>query len=321
MSSVFSICGTYRDTLVDAKHRVLLDGGWQSNQIVSGCFTLLAALMKGHQQARGILSLAVGIGDKGWDGQPPAPSPQDTRLERECCRKTLSPSDLAFLGPDNRPVSEPTSCLEISVRFTAGERGDKNGLRLREFALFGGDATDEKDSGVMINRVIHPRIDLASGTTLVRTLRLDFSGESFQEKALGTFGASLPLQGIDGIGKTYEAALTARGIHTLSDLARVVPGEHTDAVPSGKLLEFRTKARMILNFPPSLSALSGTSSRPLGNLIAEPPEALGTLLKTSENTPGKTLELHQALMSLQVAMTDDALRSLTINDLTPPSGN
>ncbi|VVS94481.1 helix-hairpin-helix domain-containing protein [Desulfoluna spongiiphila] len=319
MKPTVPIRGTYRDTLVDSGSRILHDGYWRPNQIVSGCFRLLAALMKGDPGSRGILCLAIGTGDKGWDGNPPTPSPCATHLTHERHRRILNPSDLTFLGPDNRPTPHPTSRLEINTRFTVKEMSAGKGLRLREFALFGGDATEEPGSGVMINQVIHPRIDLAPGTTLVRTLRLDFSGESYRQQTMGTFGAGLPLQVIDGIGKIYANALVAAGIRTLSELARITPEDHAGMVPTGKLLEFRTKARMILDFPPSLSDRSSPGDVPLGQLIESGADALTTRLEPSGGSPDKALEMHHALMSLQVAMTDDALRHHTIHELSSHS--
>jgi len=76
---------------------------------------------------------------------------------------------------------------------------------------------------------------------------------------------------------------------------------------------------MILNVPRALSGLSSAARRPLGELIAGGSTTLSDLLEPTENPPGKALELHRSLMALQVAMTDDALKTLTLNDLASPA--
>ena len=166
------IKGYYHDRLCGLE-RVRLDRGWNSNLIVADCNRLLAALMKGQAGVAGILYLAVGEGQKAWDAAPPQPLPAATRLRKEILRRPVATEAITFLDSAGQPTATPTGRLQINMELTR-EDFPANGFQpVREFGLFGGNATAAADSGFMINYVIHPRIDITGELTLQRTLRLD----------------------------------------------------------------------------------------------------------------------------------------------------
>jgi hypothetical protein len=241
------IKGRYHDTLTSSQSHARWDSGWRSNLIVHQCNRLLATLMKGRRGIRGILFWAIGEGAKDWDGLCPSPHPADTQLHKEIVRQRLKASQIVYLDDAGIPSGTPTNCLEITAAFKGKDLVSNGFQPLREFGLFGGNATEETDSGFMIDYVIHPRIDLAPGNTLERKLRLTFAaGAAQQDEVLTEFGADLPVSSIDGVGSVYSSTLNAHGIHSLGDLAAIAPQHSIGGIPPGRLREFRAKARLAM---------------------------------------------------------------------------
>jgi hypothetical protein len=239
--------GRYHDILTDSQGRVRWESGWRSNLIVHDCSVLLATLMKGRRGMRGILYWAIGEGTKDWDGLCSSPRLTDTQLHKEIARQRLKASQIVYLDDKGAPSGSPTACLEITAAFEGKDLVSNGFQPLREFGLFGGDATKAPDSGFMIDYVIHPRIDLSPKDTLERTLRLTFAaGAIQQDEVLTGFGTDLPVSSIDGIGAVYTSALNAHGIHSLGDLAAIAPQHSIGNIPPGKLREFRAKARLAM---------------------------------------------------------------------------
>lgn len=163
--------GRFRDRLIDRDGRVLLATDWQHNLIVEGLRRLVAALVMGDPQGVALAHWAVGTGNDTWDGgsvPPPASIESRTQLFNETGRIAVPPTQIAFVNP---PLDNE---IEISGEFTIADiSGGEPNRRLREFALFAGGSMTT-NSGIMINHRIHPRIDMQSGFTLQRTLRLTF---------------------------------------------------------------------------------------------------------------------------------------------------
>ena len=88
----------------------------------------------------------------------------------ETYRKAITPENITFIDADNTPTSEVTNKLQVSVTFNEDEANGE----LREFALFGGKATDSLNSGLMVNHKIHPIIFKTDGMILERLIRLTF---------------------------------------------------------------------------------------------------------------------------------------------------
>lgn len=141
------------------------------NTVVDDCSRLIASLMKGQAGMTGITYWAVGSGAGSWDNDnPPAPKVGDTKLFNETFRKAINASDITFLNSNDKPTTSVTNKLQISVTFTESEANGE----LREFGLFGGNATGTKNSGIMINRKTHGLIYKTSGMRLERIIRIVF---------------------------------------------------------------------------------------------------------------------------------------------------
>ena len=154
---------TYPDGRVEVRNYV--------NTVVDDCSRLIASLMKGQAGYKGITYWAVGSGAGTWDNaNPPAPAVGDTKLLNETFRKAINASDITFLDSSGNPTTSVTNKLQIKVTFTETEANGE----LREFGLFGGNASSTKNSGIMINRKTHGLIYKTSGMTLERTIRIVF---------------------------------------------------------------------------------------------------------------------------------------------------
>ncbi len=181
---------------------------WANNLIVDRALDLLAALLAGQAGTRGILYWAVGEGAEGWDALPPDADPKTTRLAREIYRKPLDAARDLHYDPKTRTIL-------LKVTF----RPDEAVGMLREFGIFGGDATQAADSGYLINYKIHALID----KTLPRGL------ERHLEFTLG------PLPDIvvpNLVGKTLSAAGAILDLLKLSvgEIARVESADAADMV-------------------------------------------------------------------------------------------
>jgi len=311
--------GYYNDLLIDAHDRVREDRGWRANLIVEGCNRLLAALMKGQQGLGGILYLAVGEGVKEWDGALPQPQPAATRLSKEILRRPIAAEDIIFLDSAGQPSATPTGRLQISIELSRADF-PANGFRpVREFGLFGGNATAAVDSGFMINHVIHPRIDITPGLTLCRTLRLDFSQIYAAKEEIPGLGAGLPVRSIDGVGDVYGQALALAGVNTLADFLNMNLLEPPAGIPSVKLREFRAKARMVMALKVGLSPFAALSHLSISDLLKESPQTLAPMAKAFTVTADMVADLQEELMPLQVALDDQQLQQMTLGNLMDAS--
>ena len=150
------------------KGETLLQEIIHENLVVSTCRTLIARLMKGD--SGGITYWAVGTGDASWDVTLPSPTEADTKLFNELYRKNIIAGDKVYIDATNAVSATPTNRLQVSVTFY---EGDFTGT-IREMALYGGDATETKDSGFMVNRRIHAKVDKDADTRLERLIRMTF---------------------------------------------------------------------------------------------------------------------------------------------------
>lgn len=151
------------------KNGVLVKEIVDHNLVVNTFMNLITCLLKGQSGYAGIQYWAIGQGSASWDSQdePPTPSLTDTRLASEIGRVAISAGDISFLNSSYEVVSSPTNILQIEHTF--GE-GDCNG-KWREFGIFGGNATETLNSGLMINRRTHGVITKTSDMTVKRTMR------------------------------------------------------------------------------------------------------------------------------------------------------
>lgn len=121
------------------------------NLVVDSIMRLVTDLLK-NKITGGIQYWAVGSGSVLWDSTPTEPEATETTLTNEIGRKAISPSDIIYVDSERYEVSDvPTNCLQITCVFY---EEDCLGV-WREFGLFGGNATSEKDSGYMIDKKHH----------------------------------------------------------------------------------------------------------------------------------------------------------------------
>lgn len=138
------------------------------NVIVNTASVLIARLLKGEPGVRGITHLAVGTGGSGWDLQdPPAPTTTQQRLEGEILRKKITKT--AFIDPETgNETLTPTNIVDYSFCFSESEAVGS----LVEMGLFGGDATDSLNSGVMLNYRTFPVLNKTNSMAFVIIVRI-----------------------------------------------------------------------------------------------------------------------------------------------------
>jgi hypothetical protein len=170
----FNINKTFKEDLISLKGKLffkvyesstgkLIYNYESPNIIVNTASILLARLLKNNTEPqKGISYLAIGSGNPSWDlFNPPAPTTSQTRLENEFFRKAIDYS--TFIHPQ---TGEPTNSYTNIVDYVV-TLGESEAIGpIVEFGLFGGDATDELNSGTMINwrtvPVITKTIDMVS---------------------------------------------------------------------------------------------------------------------------------------------------------------
>ena len=307
--------GCYHDALADSQGRVLWESSWRSNLIVLKCNLLLAALMKRHEGIQGILYWTIGEGEEEWDSIRPHPHLTTIRLSHEVARQVIAADQIVYLNDSNEPTETPSNRLEVSAEFR-GEDFVSNGIQpLREFGLFGGDATEELNSGFMIDHVIHPRIDLTAELTLIRKLRLTFAAGAIQPEELIEFGAALPVTSIDGVGDEYASDLVEQDINSLGDMVEVDPLSPIGNIPKVKLREFRAKARMVTHLRVTLAPFAMLADRSISSLLSERPEDIAEEIGLPGITPEFVAQLQEELALLQIAMDNEQLQRITLGDL------
>ena len=163
MNLELKVTGQFQDTITYPDGRVEVRD-WQNNTICNGFKLLITSLFKGHASYSRLTYWAVGTGIT-------ASTVNDSVLETEIGRKSISTSDMVWLDGTGAVSSSPTSTLLITLVFGVDEI---NGA-WTEFGIFGGLATATKDSGTMINRKVHGTITKESGVTLERKMKFVIS--------------------------------------------------------------------------------------------------------------------------------------------------
>jgi hypothetical protein len=143
----------------------------RSNTKMDNAALLVSALFAKESGIDGILQHAQGLGDGLWGGSPPAVTTSDTTLLDEVGR--AAPDSIVFLtGPGGGVSGTRTTTIKISTTYGLGVLA---GETLREQGLFGGDATNTPDSGIIIDVIRHGPIYKSGGASLVRNIELTFS--------------------------------------------------------------------------------------------------------------------------------------------------
>lgn len=162
------IKGEFTDTITYENGEVEVREG--QNLIVDSICNLIACLLKVKEGYTGLSYWAIGIGEEEWDDNEVAPSLGDTQLVNEIFRKPIQREDIHFLDENYQETERVTNRIGVKVLFTSSEANDN----WREFGLFGGDATNIKDSGIMINHKIHKALPKDSNMNVERYIRFTF---------------------------------------------------------------------------------------------------------------------------------------------------
>lgn len=165
-----SIIGEYTDTIYHADGRVeVLES---HNTIINDIGKLIACLFKGASGYKGLTYWAVGVGSESWDAtNPPTALATDTGCVSELGRKAITSSNIEFIDAENNVTSSVTNRIQITVTF--GEN-DCNGT-WREFAIYGGNASSIKGSGIAINHKTHSVMVKTNTMVVERQIRFTFN--------------------------------------------------------------------------------------------------------------------------------------------------
>lgn len=168
----FKMTGQITDRIFNTKGE-LVDTIVGHNMIVNSFTNLVMVLIKQQGGYSGIQYWAIGGGNPEWDQLATIPSPElsEVKLTNEIGRVAISASDIAFINVDGSVSNTPTNVLQIKKTFGAN---DCNG-KWREFAIFGGNASSAANSGIMINKKHHGRIDKTSEMIIERTMKFTLS--------------------------------------------------------------------------------------------------------------------------------------------------
>lgn len=136
------------------------------NLVVDSFLKLIMSLCKEESGYSGIQYWAIGSGETSWDDNIPNPEINATRLTSELGRVQIDKSEISFVTADGDKSDTPTNILQIKHIFGAD---DCNGL-WREFGIFGGNATEEANSGIMINKRHHKLLTKTNEMSIERTM-------------------------------------------------------------------------------------------------------------------------------------------------------
>ena len=139
------------------------------NVIVDVASNLMAQLMKENSGVPGIMTLAVGTGDPGWDLQnPPAATAAQTQLENELFRKTFDSTN--YVDGSGNPTVTRTNIVDYITTFAETEAVGA----LVEMGLFGGTGSTTANSGTQVNYRTFPVWNKPSTSTLRVVWRLTY---------------------------------------------------------------------------------------------------------------------------------------------------
>ena len=139
----------------------------EGHNIVVNTFTKLVMSLLGRTTGyKGITYWAVGSGLPAWDSVPVSPTLSESTLTAEVGRKIIEPTNMTFLDADGKTSETPTNILRVNVTFDASEC---NGI-WREFGLFGGNATAELNSGILVDKRHHEVITKTDNIAIERTI-------------------------------------------------------------------------------------------------------------------------------------------------------
>ena len=153
------------------KNGVLVDERHGHNLVVNSFLRLVMCLLKKQSGYTGIQYWAVGSGAASWDSNMPTPDINATQLTAELGRVAIPASEIVFLDSNYDETATPTNIIQVKHVFGTA---DCNGV-WREFGLFGGNATSNANSGILINKRHHAVLTKTNEMTVERTMRFTLS--------------------------------------------------------------------------------------------------------------------------------------------------
>jgi hypothetical protein len=187
-------------------------------------------------------------------------------------------------------------------------------VTLREFGIVGGDATAQANTGVLINHVIHRRVDLDKGQKLSRQLRFSF-GRASDRRWLDVpphwLSESEP-KVVGGVGDAYAQALANQGLATLEKLAESDPQPAGGTIPRTLLVEFRSKARLALRTAAEIHPPEALHDLTAGKVLTTPSSDLAHDAGVVET---EVIRLREQLATLELALDHRFLRGVTVQAL------
>lgn len=166
----FKVTGEYTDTIKYLDGTVEIHEG--RNLVVNGIYHLITSLFSNKESYTGLQFWAIGKGSEDWEEEDlPQPEVTNTKLLSEIGRKAIQPSNFKFVDAEGLPTPYPTNRLSVTVVFGYDECIGT----WREFGLFGGNATETVDSGIMINRKIHGVINKTREMEITREIIFTFT--------------------------------------------------------------------------------------------------------------------------------------------------
>lgn len=159
--------GEFRDVITHANGDVEVTD-WTRNTIVTDINKAIAYALA---QKGGATYWAIGSGQEAWDTTPVDPQPTDTRLNNEIGRKLIPASAITFLDAQGNETSTITNTILIKLTFSANELNGK----WREFAIVGGNATSNANSGILINHKTHGVINKTDTMEIERQMKFTFN--------------------------------------------------------------------------------------------------------------------------------------------------
>ncbi len=274
--------------------------------IVSSAWPLVAALLRNEPGMRGILYCAVGAGERAWDTASPSPvaGPEVKQLRNEIARVAIAPADMVYLDAAGRVTKAPTHRLALSVRVAAAQ----SPRELREFGLFGGDATATPGSGRLLNYAIHPVIALGPGQSLTRMIRLSFrpggGGPAGEADVPFHWLAEEPVSIVDGVGASVAEALKASKVSSVRLLAALDLTNPVEGVSLSRAVELKAKARLAIQTAAQLVRVPGLEPKTVDDVLTG---------EAADSEPAERLQAQLGL--LQVALDARWLKRLKVGDL------
>jgi len=307
--------GIYRDIVHDASGCLVYDSRWSSNCIVDTAWPLLSGLLKNTPDFHGIMYWAVGTGDPVWDSEHIIAECSALRLYNEVARVPVAAEDMTYLNPDGSESEQTTSRLEVNANFSWLNETHI----LREFGIYGGNASESANSGYLINYVIHPAIELTSGSTLTRRLRFNFKplgGEKDWLTLPQHWLADYSVETIDGVGASHTASLADSGVTTINALAMIEPAAIEVDIPILLMTHWRAKARLLLMAAADLIPLAALSSWRVPDILSTSNADLAAQLDAVSLE--RVAHIREQLGAILVALDDSFITKMTYGELTQP---